>query len=317
MPEVLITFPLDDGYLETIRREGVHVEKITDENEILNRIGEFEILFSGKVTPEMFKRAKKLRWIQSPFVGVDSILIDEVRRSDVIVTSARGIHSTQASEHVFAMILFFTRKLNEIVEEQKKKIWRRRHPIPFEPLDELNGKTLGVIGLGSIGREVARKGKCFGMKVLGVKRNPGEVEWVDEVYTAEGLKRVLEGSDFVVICVPRTKETEKMIGEKELKLMKNSAYLINIARGDVVDEDALVRALKEGWIRGACLDVFREEPLPSTSPLWEMNNVIITPHVAGSTPHYWDRAVEIFVKNLRRYLRGDELINQVDKERGY
>jgi len=120
-----------------------------------------------------------------------------------------------------------------------------------------------------------------------------------------------------VICVPRTKETEKMIGEKELKLMKNSAYLINIARGDVVDEDALVRALKEGWIRGACLDVFREEPLPSTSPLWEMNNVIITPHVAGSTPHYWDRAVEIFVKNLRRYLRGDELINQVDKERGY
>ncbi len=317
MLKVLVTFPLDETHLERIRNEGVHVEKITDESKIEERIGDFDVLFAIRITPQILKKARNLRWIQSPFVGVDSLMIEEIKKSDIIVTSAKGIHSIQASDHVFALILFFSRKLNEIVEEKRKKIWKKRHPFPFDPLDELNGKTLGIVGLGSIGREVARKGKCFGMKVLGVKRTPGEVDNVDRVYGIEGLDEVLKKSDFLVLCVPYTKETEKLIGERELRLMKSSAYLINIARGGVVDEEALIRALKEGWIRGAGLDVFSEEPLPPSSPLWEMENVIITPHVAGSTPYYWDRAVSIFVNNLRRFMRGEKLINVVDKEKGY
>jgi phosphoglycerate dehydrogenase-like enzyme len=318
MVKVLVAFPLDEEYMKQIRSvEGIDTVKATEHDEVLKEVKDAEVLFSNKITPEMFRRAEKLKWIQSPFVGVDSLLIEDVKKSDVIVTSTKGIHSIQASDHVFALILFFSRKLNEIVEEKRRKFWKKRHPFPFEPLDELNGKTLGIIGLGSIGREVARKGKCFGMKVLGIKRTPEEVDNVDRVYGIEGLDEVLKESDFLVLCVPHTKETEKLIGERELRLMKNSAYLINIARGGVVDEEALIRALREGWIRGAGLDVFSQEPLPPSSPLWEMENVIITPHVAGSTPYYWDRAVSIFVENLGRFLRGEELINVVDKEKGY
>ncbi len=198
-----------------------------------------------------------------------------------------------------------------------KRSWIVRHPIPFHPLDELAGKTLGIIGLGSIGMEIARKGKCFGMNVIGIKKTHENVRWVDEVYTPENLDIVLGESDYLVLCVPATDETKNLIGERELKKMKISAYLINIARGDVIDENALIRALKEKWIAGAAIDVTREEPLSPDSPLWELDNLIITPHVAGSSPYYWDRAVDIFVENLKRFFQGEELINVVDWDRGY
>jgi len=318
MVKVLVTFPLDEKYLKKIGEiDGVEVVKATTNEEILREIENAEILYSTKITPEQFKKAKKLRWIQSPFVGVDALLIEEVRKSDVIVTCSRGIHASQASDHVFALILAFARRLPELFEDQRRRVWRVRHPLPFDPLDELSGKTLGIVGLGAIGREIARKGKCFGMRVIGIKRTPEKVDYVDEVYGVDGLEKVLEESDYLVLCVPLTSETRSMIGEEELRKMKKSAYLINIARGEVVDEDALIRALKEKWIAGAALDVTREEPLSKTSELWELDNVIITPHVAGSTPHYWDRAVNLFLENLKRYLRGDKLLNVVDKGRGY
>jgi phosphoglycerate dehydrogenase-like enzyme len=319
--KVLVAFPLDEKYMAQIKEiSGVDVVKATDPDEILREIEDAEVLFSNKITPEQFNRAKKLRWIQSPYVGVDSLLIDEVKESEVIITCSRGIHASQASDHVFALILAFARKLPELLNDQRRKVWKVRHPIPFDPLDELKGKTLGIIGLGAIGREIARKGKCFGMRVIGVKREPSEVEHVDEVYgmnDENGMERVLKGSDYLVLCVPLTPETTNLIGREELRKMKESAYLINIARGEVVDEDALITALKERWIAGAALDVAKTEPLPETSELWELDNVIITPHVAGSTPYYWERATAIFVENLRRFLRGQELINVVDKEKGY
>ncbi len=318
MVKVLVAFPLDEKYMAQIREiSGVDVVRATEPDEILKEIEDAEVLFSNKITPEQFSRAKKLRWIQSPFVGVDSLLIEEVKKSDVVVTCARGIHASQSSDHVFALILAFARKLPELLEDQRRKVWKVRHPIPFEPLDELKGKTLGIIGLGTIGREIARKGKCFGMRVIGVKRNPSEVEYVDEVYGMDGMEKVLKESDYLVLCTPLTPETTNLIGREELRNMKRTAYLINIARGEVVDEDALITALKERWIAGAALDVARTEPLPETSELWELDNVIITPHVAGSTPYYWERATAIFVENLRRFLRGEELINVVDKEKGY
>ncbi len=318
MVKVLVTFPLDERHLSMIREvEGIEVVKATSSREIMKEIENAEILFSTSITEEQFSRAKKLVWIQSPFVGVDSILIDSIRQSEVIVTSSRGIHASQASDHVFALILAFTRKLPELFEDQRKRRWKPRHPFPFEPLDELQGKTLGIVGLGSIGMEIARKGKCFGMQVVGVKRNKLRIENVDVVYGPDELEKVLKISDFLILCVPLTPETEKMIGEDELRKMKKGAYLINIARGSVVDERALIRVLKEGWIAGAALDVTETEPLPENSELWTLKNVIITPHVAGSTPAYWDRAVRIFTENLRRFLKGEPLMNVVDKSRGY
>jgi|Deesub1362A_J573_1020465.scaffolds.fasta_scaffold00076_126 phosphoglycerate dehydrogenase-like enzyme len=318
MVKVLVAFPLDERYIAQIRAiEGVQAVKATEHDEILKEIEDAEVLFSNKITSEIFNKAKKLMWIQSPFVGVDSLLIDEVRNSNVIVTCARGIHASQASDHVFALILAFARKLPELLEDQKRKVWKVRHPIPFEPLDELKGKTLGIIGFGSIGREIARKGKCFSMRVIGAKRSPSKVEHVDEVYGIDDIDTVLAESDYLVLCVPLTLETENLIGERELRKMKKTAYLINIARGEVVDEKALIKALRERWIAGAALDVVTTEPLPETSELWELDNVIITPHVAGSTPRYWERALSIFMKNLRRFLKGEELINVVDKMKGY
>ncbi len=318
MVKVLITFPLDDEHVFRIGEiEGVNAVRETEPDMILKEIEDTEVLYAIKITNEEFSRAKKLVWIHSPFVGVDSLLIDDVRKSDVTVTCSRGIHASQASDHVFALILAFARKLPELFEDQKRRKWKPRHPFPFEPLDELRGKTLGIIGLGSIGREVARKGKCFGMKVIGVKNTRSPSEHVDEVYSPENLDRVLDQSDFLVICVPLTKETTGMIGERELRKMKRTSYLINIARGGIVDENALIKALRNGWIAGVALDVAEHEPLPEDSELWDFDNVIITPHVAGSTPHYWDRAVSIFMENLKRFLSGKELMNVVDKNRGY
>ncbi len=318
MVRVLISFPLDDEYVLKIREvEDVDVVKATEPDTILREIEDAEVLYASKITKEEFSKAKKLVWIQSPFVGVDSLLIDEVKKSDIIITCSRGVHASQASDHVFALILAFARRLPELFEDQKKRRWKPRHPFPFDPLDELQGKTLGIIGLGSIGMEIARKGKCFGMRVMGVKSTISPVDYVDEVYSPESIDRVLEQSDFLVLCVPLTPKTAGMIGEKELGKMKKTSYLINIARGGIVDEIALIRALREGWIAGAGIDVAEREPLPESSELWDLENVIITPHVAGSTPHYWDRAVSIFIENLRRFLSGEELMNVVDKDKGY
>jgi phosphoglycerate dehydrogenase-like enzyme len=318
MIKVVIAFPLDEVYMDRIREvSGIRCVKAPDYHSLLKEAEDAEVLFTYRLSSEVVKKAKKLKWIQSPFVGVDPILIDEVKKRDIIVTCARGIHYSQASDHVFALILAFARKLPELIEDQKNKVWKVRHPIPFHPLDELKGKTLGVIGVGSTGQEVARKGKCFGMRVIGIKRTPDRMKYVDEVYGVDKLDYVLKESDYVVLCVPFTPETENLIGESELKKMKKTAYLINIARGEVVDEVALVKAIKYGWIAGAALDVVRTEPLLENSELWDLDNVIITPHVAGSTPYYWDRAIDVFVENLTRFLKGKRLINIVDKEKGY
>jgi len=318
MVKVLITFPLEDEYVSKIGEiEGVDAVRAVEPELILKEIEDAEVLYAFRITKEEFYKAKNLVWIHSPFVGVDPLLIDEVKKSDIMITCSRGIHASQASDHVFALILAFARRLPELFEDQKKRRWKPRHPFPFEPLDELQGKTLGIIGLGSIGREIARKGKCFGMKVIGVRNTGSPLEHVDEVYGPENLDSVLEQSDFLVLCVPLTKETDGMIGENELSKMKRTSYLINIARGGIVDENALIKALRKKWIAGAALDVAEQEPLPVSSELWDLENVIITPHVAGSTPHYWERAVSIFVENLRRFLSGKKLINVVDKQRGY
>jgi D-2-hydroxyacid dehydrogenase (NADP+) len=322
--KLLIAFSLPNVLVEKIRNVSprVKVYQSDDEKELLMLIKDTEILLAHDLSREMFLAAKKLKWIQTKYVGVDELLCPEVVDSDVIITNASGVNSVAVAEHVIGLMLCLNRKLHYFINNQKEKRWKTNDTnLPFQ-LEELAGKTLGIVGIGKIGGEIARKAKCLGMKVLATRRDlyAPTPEYVDRLVPIERLKELLAQSDFVVIQLPLTRETEGLIGEDELRSMKSTGYLINASRGKVVREDKLIQALKEGWIDGAGLDTFVVEPLPESSPLWDIKNVIITPHIAGSarlTPQYLDRLVEIFCENLRRFLSNRNLINVVDKHHGY
>jgi phosphoglycerate dehydrogenase-like enzyme len=220
------------------------------------------------------------------------------------------VHPVQIAEHAFAMMLAFARKLHEAMRHQAGGKWQAP---AGESLGELYEKTLLMIGLGAIGERVAQVGSALGMRVLGVRRRQVEPPGVEAVYPLDRLQDILPQCDFVVLAPPLTQETRGMIGERELRAMKKSAFLVNVGRGRLIDEAALIRALQDGWIAGAGLDVFETEPLPAESPLWAMPNVIITAHYAGASPRYYERAMPIFLDNLRRYRDGEELRNLVDK----
>jgi D-2-hydroxyacid dehydrogenase (NADP+) len=312
--KVLITYKgLTKRHIRQIQgvSERIEVEQATDKRNVLDAVRDAEVIF-GHFNKEMLFASKKLRWVQVGSAGVENYLFTELVNSQVLLTTTSGIHRTPVSEIVIAMMLAFCKRLDKFMRSQLEAKWEKLVP------DELAGKTLGLLGLGNIGMETAWKAKCLGMKVLALDKTPIRApKYVDEVLGPEDLDHLLHKSDYFVITVPLTKETYHMIGEEELKLMKPDAYIINVARGAVIDNKALIKALKEKWITGAGLDVFEEEPLPKDSEFWKLENVILTPHVSGSTPHYTDRAVKIFCENLRRYLEGKPLINTVDKKAGY
>ena len=274
-----------------------------------------EVILLSTPPLDLLSRSPKLRWVQSTSAGIDNMMGTGLLESDVIITNTRGIHAILIGEYVLGTMLMFVKKAPLCFVNKQRKRWEK-----FVP-SGLRGKTFGVIGLGSIGQEVARLAKAFGMRVVATKRSVMRQELsnmgVDEVYPRCDLLEMLGECDFVVLSVPLTKETARMIGERELKAMKPTAYLINISRGGIIDEKMLIRALEEGWIAGAGLDVFEKEPLPPESELWEMPNVIISPHIAGDNEMYNARVTEIFCENLKRYLTGRPLINVVDKEKGY
>lgn len=277
-----------------------------------------EVMICGRLPIEWLSNASRLRWVQFLGAGVEASLFPEILATDIILTNASGVHATPIAEHVFGMMLMFARGLHRCVRQQLHNEWNRDG---FRlQVRELHGATIGIIGLGSIGLAVAERAKAFGMRVLSVKRTASnKPTCVDELYSPQQLSHLLQESEYVVLCVPLTRETRGMLGENELRQMRRDAILINISRGAVVDQQALIRALQEGWIAGAGLDVFTPEPLPPDSPLWKMHNVIISPHVSGETPHYGARAAEIFLRNLHAYLRGDfaSMVNVVDKTAGY
>ncbi len=321
---LLISFNLPSSLIEKVQNVSARVKiyQSDDKEEILKIIQDTEILFVHDLSREMLLKAKKLKWIQTKYVGVDDLLYPEVVNSDVIVTNAAGVNSIAVAEHAIGLMLCLSRKLPYFIKNQPKKRWRTSNGDLTFRLEELSGKTLGIIGVGKIGTEIAKRAKCLGMKVLATRRNSyaSTPEQVDELVPIERLKELLSQSDFVVIQLPLTRETEGIIGENELRSMKPTAYIINASRGKLIQEDKLIQALKEGWIAGAGLDTFAVEPLPKTSPLWEATNVIITPHVAGSarlTPKYLERLVEIFCENLKRFLNNQNMINVIDKRRGY
>ncbi len=259
----------------------------------------------------LFLAAPKLVWVHSLSAGVESLVFPEMKSSNTLLTNSKGIHGIPVSEHVFAMMLAFTRGLHLFIHQQANHQWKRLN------VDEIHGKTMGIVGLGSIGREIAKKAKGMGMNVVASKQTMTTELFVDELYPPEKLHELLSLSDFVVTALPLLEETKNLFTMNEFTAMKPSAYFINIARGGIIKQDDLVAALEQGLIKGACLDVFEEEPLPETSPLWDMSNVIITPHVAALSPNYLDRAVKLFADNLSRFLQKKEMLNSIDKLKGY
>lgn len=281
-------------------------------------LAQAEVMVCGHFAQEWLPQSRRLRWIQFLGAGIEGSLFPELLASDIILTNASGVHAIPIAEHVFGMMLMFARGLHRCVRQQMHAEWNRDG---FrEQVRELHGATLGVVGLGAIGATVAERGKAFGMRVLATRRHPQQrPEYVDVLLPSSRLPELLRESEYVVLCVPLTRETRHLIGEAELRQMRCDSILINISRGAVVDQPALVRALQEGWIAGAGLDVFDPEPLPTDSPLWHLPNVIISPHVSGVTPYYGVRAAEIFLHNLHAFLADDlaSMVNVVDQQEGY
>ena len=279
------------------------------------RIGEADVLVISGLSPnDLLPRAKRLCFIQSIGAGTDQFSREALKQNGVRLASARGVNARAVdSEHVMALMLALARRLPEARDNQAKRVWRGMIGDITQREDELGGKTLLIVGLGQIGGWLAQLAKAFDMRAIGIRRDlSAGAGHADAVHAMSALEALLPQADFVALTCPLTAETEKLIDADALSRMKPSAYLLNAARGRVVDEPALVDALARRQIRGAALDVMVEEPLPAASPLWAMENVLITPHTAGETCRYEDNVLAIMQENFARLWRGEtELLNQV------
>lgn len=299
------------GYPEI---EFVHCAKRED---LIREIADADV-YLGWLNRDVYLAAKKLRWIQSPSSGINYYLaIPELVESDVLLTSARGTHAACLAEHVFAMIFAFTRHIKDLVLHQQKHHYAMRELRPH--MKELTGSTMGILGFGAVGRAVAQRAQAFGMRILAVDVFPADKpNHVAELLGLDGLDRLLRESDYLVVTVPYTAQTDHMLGAEQLALMKPEALLVGISRGGIIDEAALVEALREKRLAGAALDVFEKEPLPEDSELWDVENLLITPHIAGGSQFECQYILEIFRENLDRFVRGElPLRNQIDKQRGF
>jgi phosphoglycerate dehydrogenase-like enzyme len=320
MKTILLAYAPDSfsaAYLEQVQALYPDYQVVLTDNPAVMEacLAEIEIA-AGNFPRELLLRAPNLRWYQQWGAGADWLLKSpEAVERDWTLVNASGVHAIPISEHILALLLAFARELNSAYKMQQQHQWKKA---ARAELFELAEKTLLLIGVGAIGERTARVASALGMRVWGIRRDPSlPAESVEALYGPEKLLELLPEADFVVLTVPLTHETRGMIGEAQLRAMKPSAYLINIGRGETVQTPALVKALQEGWIAGAGLDVVDPEPLPADSPLWEMDNVILTGHYSGLTPRYFERAFAILLDNLQRYRNGQPLRNVVDKRLGY
>lgn len=281
---------------------------------------EAEIVLTWILKPEQFKAAKKLRWIHSPAAAVHQLMFPELVNSEVILTNGREIHGPIVAEHVIALIFALAKGLHYAARFQAQHIWAQELLWKGSGRPrEIAGATLGLVGLGSIGRAVAKSAASLNMNVIATREHleREKPEGVGRVFSTGQLGELLSQSDYVVLAAPVTAETRGLIGAEQLAKMKSSACLINVGRGTLIDESALVNALREKKIAAAALDVFQREPLPAESPLWDLENVLITPHTGGLAEKSWERQYELFTENLRRYFVGRPLLDTVDKRLGY
>ncbi|HZU06796.1 MAG TPA: D-2-hydroxyacid dehydrogenase [Chloroflexota bacterium] len=296
----------------------IRIVWVSPAGEPLEDVSAAEVLYrGGGLMPPGLRRLlphlPRLRWVHTMGAGVDGDLAPELVERDVILTRTRGLHDKPVSEWVMMLLLAVSKRLPELVLAQQARRWQ-----PLDVPVTLAGRTVGIVGYGEIGRAIAARARGFGLRLIATRRRPQPAPELDALYPAEALPELLAQSDYVVICTPLTRETRGLIGERELRAMRPTAWLINVARGEIVQEDALLRALREGWIAGAALDVFSQEPLPPESPLWTAPNLLITPHNAGVRhPQFAAETLAQFIDNLGRYVRGEPLQNVVDKQAGY
>ena len=298
----------------TRRDTGIAAFQAWNRDDLEARLGAADVLvISGLWRDDLLEHARKLRFVQSIGAGTDQFSREQLRGRGIRLASASGVNARAVSDHAMALILALARRLPEARDNQKRHYWRGMISDLAGREDELGGKTILIVGIGAIGGRLARLAKAFDMRVIGVRRNPGAGKGdADRVLGLDSLKDALGEADFVALCCPLTTETEGLIDEEALARMKNSASLVNVARGRVVDEGALVAALEAGRIAGAGIDVTVEEPLAPSSPLWDMANVLVTPHTAGETRRYEDNVIDILLDNLDRLWKGDTALrNQV------
>ncbi len=334
--EVLVTVPFSEAEVQTLRdvspRLKVDFHAAREPGEISKEHwGRAEVLYTDQVLPAP-ELVPNLRWIQFHWAGLDFAQENPLlQKPDLMATSLSGAAAPQMAEFALTQMLALGHHLSELAAHQSRSEWPRDRWDRFRP-QELRTSTVGIVGYGSIGREIARLVRALGGTVLAVKRDvmhpedtgytipglgdPGG-DLFNRLYPYQAVRTMVKDCDFVVVTVPLTEETRGMFGASEIAAMKPDAYLISLGRGEVVDQGALISALQEKRIAGAALDVFTEEPLPSNSPLWKMPNVMISPHVAGMSAHYNQRAVGLFVENLKRYLTGAPLLNRFDATQGY
>lgn len=334
--DVLLTIEIPEALVEKLReispRLIIHMKSAKRAEDIEADIwATTEILYTGRILPSS-EQAPNLHWIQFHFTGIDHAYDTPIlQREGLVTTTMSGASATQVAEYILMMMLALGHRMPDLMEHQRRTSWPKDRWERFVPF-ELRGSSAGIIGYGSIGRQLARLLHPLGVKVFATKRDirhpedigytpegfgdPG-ADYVHRLYPAEALRSMARASDFLVITVPLTSSNRDLITMDVLSEMKETAFLIDISRGGIVNHNALITVLKERRIAGAALDVFPEEPLPPESPLWKLSNVILTPHISGISSHYDERAINLFGENIKRYLAGEELLNRVEFERGY
>jgi phosphoglycerate dehydrogenase-like enzyme len=278
-----------------------------------------DIFVGFSLRPEQFLLARKLKWLHSTAAGVGQLMYPELRQSGIEVTNASGVHRIPMAEHILGTLIALARRFPDCFRYQQQSRWAQQDlwNAPVRPR-ELRGQILLFIGFGAIGGEIAKAIRPLGMRVWAVTRS-GRAErgLAEQLFPASKLHEALSQADFIVLAAPETPETRQMISAPEFALMKPSAYFVNVSRGALVDEPALISALEQRKIAGAALDVASEEPLPPESPLWKLDNAFITPHISAVSEHLWDRQTDLLMENLERWFTGSELLNRVDLKRGY
>ena len=316
MTKLVFFHSIPKDLMQDIQAEfpSVEMQQCTSKQALLEALPQTEILVTFKCDQAMLEQAPNLKWVQALSTGVDTLPVNEMQKRDIILTSTTGMHAGHMSELALMAMLMLARNMHQIFKNQGLKVWDRK-----VSQDEIAGKTLGILGLGSIGRELAQKASFLGMQVIGVKKRSEEVEGVKRVYVLEDMDEVFAQSDYVINLFPLTEETRQCIGTRQFESMPAGGCFINLGRGGSVDEKALIQALERQNLRAAFSDVFTQEPLPADSPLWDLDNLIIMPHIGGENANYMQKAMPIIRDNLQAYLNGrlKEMRNVYQPDQGY
>ena len=312
---------IPDSHVEILRKRfpGVSFTYATDERTAADGAVHADVVFAARISSAALEYSPRLRWVQSSASSVSTLPLSDLAARGIVVTNTRTLQAGPIAEHVMGGILVLSRKFDRTLAAQRDRRWMQNEMTGSATPWCIAGKAMTILGLGSIGTEVARRAHAFGMKITAVRRRLSEAKphFVDRVLGAEQIDEALSGCDALVIAAPFLASTDRLINAGRISMLNRGALLINVARGKIVDQSAMISALATGHLGGAVLDVFDHEPLDASSPLWMLPNVIVTPHIASLRPDHWDDVIDLFSENLHRFERCEPLLNTVDPKAGY